>query len=254
MGEIATGDGISLDGAFDKYGVSVWAKESEIIFNDKYSYIDTMLESRVIKREIKYFRTEDETVKVTWNFDGLRQADVLMTEDWRGQENKWLVTNTVSINVEGKNKDLQIEAIVDLPNQSVRRFKTIPTITVNKEMSDAFGFIFGMQKQDIYNIDHSHSPQFSSVMEDRNPVTLLEFSSGKLIRIYCQDKGVGIQGVCDLCKIPNELEIDGRLIKNPQEWDNGNLKFRVLNFDADEALFGESLNRTHQCLIIEKMH
>ncbi len=254
LGE-STSSGISIDGSFDRYGVSVWAKESEIVFTDKYSYIDTVLESRIIQREVKYYRAENENVKVTWSLDGQKQTSVSSKEEWKSQENKWLVTNIVSLNVEEKTKDLQIEAIVELPDSKVRRFKTVPSIVVNKEVCDAFDLTFGSQKEDIHIISYVHSPQFSAV-NNHSFITLLEFAEGRLVRIYCQDQGGGIQGVCEKCKIPNSLEIYNGIIQNVQEWNNGKLSFKTLNFDADKAIFGESIDwtsRTYPCLVIEKL-
>lgn len=218
--------------------VSVWQKEYEIKFTDYYSLIDTVIAAREIVRDIRYYCDENENVSVRWSINGNVQSNTTTGRRWEGDIQKWLVINTATLNIDGIDKNLKIEAIVQFPNKSVRRAKTIPKITTIKDISDAFGFIFGMNRTDLNNIiGHDFSPQFAStglnLPTQSQPFSHFEFSNGKLIRLYLL---IGTQSnpyisiaiyLADRCKIPVQIEITGRIIQNPQEWTFGKLKFKA---------------------------
>jgi hypothetical protein len=251
----------SIDGISEVDNVSLWNKEDEIVFIDYYSLIDTIIAERNIVRDVKYYCDENENVTVKWSINGMPSANTAEGKVWKDDIQKWLVTSTVTLNVEGIDKNLRIEAIVQFPGKSVRRAKTIPKITVIKDVSDAFGFTFGTKRTDMNDvIVHDFSPQFASAnnVSSKQPFLFLEFSNGELIRLYAVADISGyyyLINAAQRCKAPEELIISAGpnpnfhfIIENPQEWTIGKLKIKAYNLDAffDPFYLGA-------CLTIEKI-
>ncbi len=143
---------LSAYGSFDKHGVMVWEEESEIAFTDKYSLIDTVMQSRIIQRDVCFLWRDGQTeATVTWKLNGVAQSPTESNKRWLEGSN-WLVTNTISLNIEKKTENVQIEAIVNFPDKAVRRFKTIPSIVAHKDVSDAWGLSFGSTINEIPDV------------------------------------------------------------------------------------------------------
>jgi hypothetical protein len=270
--ELGKSDGnISIDGGMlGLDGVFVWNKEDEIIFNDYYSQIDTIISEKIISREVKYYCLENDNVSVNWTANG-QIIDVKETKTWKGDLQKWLVIHTANLNIEGMLQNLQIEAIVQFHDKKVRRFKTIPAIKTSKNISDAFGFTFGTPRTEMNNyIGHDFSPEFSSSGMNntyQQPFHLFEFSNGKLIKLwmlvqYLQPADYDLP---NRCKIPENIQYptddrgyitDNIHILNPQEWTRGNLKIKVFNTTLGKILDMEGLHGYDDevaCLTIEKI-
>ncbi|MDR2131665.1 MAG: hypothetical protein LBP56_10980 [Odoribacteraceae bacterium] len=245
---------------FDANGVSVWERESEVIFTDHYSRIDTIAE-RILERYVQYYCSEDDTVSVKWYMNETIQTDVVTNKKWLGDIQKWIITNVVRLDLADITENLQIEAIVQLPDKTVRRFKTIPLVTVKKEVSDAFEFTFGTPRAEMGDyIDSDLSPRFSAESSFWNSSTnWFEFSGGKLIRLYFWSD---LASTAEKCKIPEPLIFAeplifyGNAIRNPQEWEIGGLKIKSYNttFHETSGVFIEysdwSIERG--CLTIER--
>jgi hypothetical protein len=261
--ELGKGDGnLSVDGGMlGLDGVFVWDKESEISFTDYYSQIDTFISERTINRGVKYYCSEDETVFVKWTTNG-RLSDSKETKTWKGDEQKWLVINAATIDINGISENLQIEVIVQFASTAARRFKTIPKITDIKSVSDAFGYTFGTPRTEI-SVSRDISPQFSYT-PDHQEIHLLEFSNGKLIRLYSLKSlsfFMGFDWAVNQCKIQESIKFDySEHILNPQEWAVGNLKMKVYNTTMREILnpedasgYNDYYDREIACLTIEKL-
>jgi hypothetical protein len=251
---------VTMDGYFGTDDVSIWYKETEIVIDDYYSQIDTVIAERKIEREIKYRCKENETVSVQWSVNGKPQPDARETRIWRGGEQRWIVTVAASLNIVGISEDLKIEAIVQFNDRKARRFKTIPKVTTNKNVSDVFGCTFGARRIDMNNIiSYDISPQFASAKTGSTPPHFLEFIDGKLARLYTI-KSLGdfleFDNALDRCKIPELLQIQNGSsfhILNPQEWVVGTLKMKVFNTSMNEILNSTSHSNSEiMCLTIEK--
>jgi hypothetical protein len=257
------GSNVTMDGISDVDNVSIWVKEFEIVITDFYSQIDTVISERKITRDIKYYCSENETTSVKWSVNGINQTDIQTSKVWIGDLQKWIVSNTANLNIERIRENLQIEAIVQFADKKVRRFKTIPKVTIDNNVSDAFGFTFGTLRTEMNNIiGFDHSPQFSFVevnfISYNQPFQLFEFSSGKLIKLYAYQslaENNDIQQLSKRCKIPEQIQFKQGTyhILNPQEWIVGNLKIKVYNTSLENIL-GHPNNNEIACLTIEKIN
>jgi hypothetical protein len=246
---------VTMDGYFGTDDVSIWGREAEIVIDDYYSQIDTIIAERKIEREIKYRCKENETVSVQWSVNGKPQTDTRETKIWRGGEQRWIVTVAANLNIVGISENLQIEAIVQFNDRKARRFKTIPKVTVKENVSDAFGYSFGAKRADMNGMIDDISPQFSrknSSPEASLPSHIFEFSDGKLIKLYFLD--ARLHDMANRCKTPETLQFQGEVhILNPQEWTVGTLKMKVFNTSMNEILNSTSHSNSEiMCLTIEK--
>lgn len=244
-------------------GVSTWQKESEITFTDEYSIIDTLIVDRVISREVIYECNEGENVHVKWSVNGIIQSSAKESRRWDGDTQKWTVTNTAILNLEGLSQDIKIEAIVAYPNRSVRRAKTIHKVIEKKNVSDIFGFTFGTHRKDMSKyITHEASPELAYASETyHNHVLYFGFSGGKLTTLYQIDSmfsPVGsdrLSDLCNRCKIPKPLTFSkSKLYKvnNPQEWTYKQLKFKVYNMKMKDFFATSTSDENIICFSIQK--
>jgi hypothetical protein len=258
--ELGKGWGLSPDGGMlGLDGVFLWDKETEISFTDYYSQIDTVISEKVIKREVKYYCSEDENVSVKWITNGYL-SDTEEAKTWKGDLQKWLIRNIAAFNVDGISENLQIEATVQFTGTSVRRFKTIPKITFHREVSDVFGYTFGTPRTEM-SVSRDISPRFSyPYYEIERKIHLFEFSNGELVRLYSFYDGLvymGFNEAVNQCKIQEPIEFENFAnILNPQEWTVGNLKMKVYNTTLEKILdteLGFPYDREIACLTIEKL-
>jgi hypothetical protein len=129
---------------------------------------------------------------------------------------------------------------------------------LGRALGEALGFVFGSKRNDIAADLTYISPQFSATdwgwrSANKNPVSLLEFESDNLVRLYCQDQGGGLHGLCAEYGIPSELQYDNSGAVIPQQWDNGKLKFRVFNADPEDKVLGGKSPASRCFLTIEKL-
>jgi hypothetical protein len=241
-------------------GVGAWFHEDELLFTDYYSQLDTIISERTTSRNVQYYCAENENVSVKWTVNGVTQSNVEEAKQWNGDLQKWLVANAVTFSVEGIHKDLQLEAIVQFPDRNVRRFKVIPTITINKDVSDAFGFTFGTPRVEMSDyVYFDLSPQISSSRLGME-VDWFVFSNGKLVRLYFWNDAYqsDFLGLSQRCKAPNPLKLfDGKIL-NQQEWTVGTLKMKAYNSSLRDE-FGADSNAgmwetETGCLTIERVN
>ena len=122
LGE-CTGGLIPFDGISDIDNVSIWFRERQIVFNDP--------SDMTIERDVRYYKEDNYNGKVKWATNGqILKTEEIETFDKASQ--KYIITNTVIIDVRGIEENLTIEAIVEFKNRKARRFKTIPVIKVNE--------------------------------------------------------------------------------------------------------------------------
>ncbi len=242
-------------------GVGTWKKENEISFTDHYSIIDTVIQERVIIRDVTYVCNENEKVHVKWAVNGVAQNNTKESRRWDGEKQKWIVTNTAQLNVKGFAQNIKIEATVIYPDRSVRRSKTIPTVKEEKNISDIFGFTFGMQRQSMGQyISHDISPKIAYAQDGyhRN-ITCFGFLGGILKTLYrIESTGYpridSFNALCKKCKIPTPLVFSNSYnIENPQEWTYKQLRFKVYNTSIKELYGISSSNEIIICLSIEKI-
>ena len=259
--ELGKYNNTTIDNISDIDSVSLWIKENEIIFTDYYSQIDTIISEKIIKREISYYCSENDSVSVKWKINGIIQNDTVSSKKWKGLIGKWLVTNTANLNIDGITENVQVEAIVQFSNKIIRRFKTIPKVTIINDISDAFGFTFGM-KRALMNFElDDKSPQFAFNYAFGEPVLfqILEFSDGKLLRIYhisdvlLYPNNEASMYLSKRCQIPESITLSNDTILNPQEWEKGNLKIKAFNTAINNIIPTVNIDSKKRfCLTIEK--
>jgi hypothetical protein len=271
LGCIPTGtDPMLQDGMCDD-GVNIWTNAgSSSVFTDYYSLIDTIITKREYMQTIKvYFNENESEPSIKWTVNGIITSKEKSQKRWIGDKQKWIIDENIYIDVNNLD-NVKIEAIVQFTDRNVRRSINIP-ITIKKEISDAFGFTFNMNRTDLNNIiKHDFSPQFASRGSDYWTFPcLFEFSNGKLIRLYGLQGMVefnDVEGLSTRCKIPNPLEfpmdqLGNRInyphILNPQEWTVGILKLKIFNISDMELLelLGSTGGSSREilCLTIEKI-
>ncbi len=233
---------VYISGTLANDFVEIWDKEYQIIADDYYSKIDTVLKSDSIARSINYAIGVNETGSVKWNIGGSGYNGI-EKKKWDGNIQKWVITNTVYFDVSKISSNLRIEAIVNLNGKSIRRLKTIPEIIVKKNTGDILGYTFGTKRVDM-QVDRD----FSSTMSQINMISmygsptyiscLLGFSNGLLSSLIFIPSAstASIDNIVNKCKIPVKLEYIGTngtryTVKNPQEWNYRDFKFKVKNMD-----------------------
>lgn len=246
---LGTIDGSSFY-AYDGLNVVNWQKEDKIDFYDAYTLLDTIFSNRIIKESISYLYNDGEDVKVNWSTNGEIIKIEEDTRQWHTDKQKWINSSTATIKVT-VDKNFKYGADIIFPTRTVKRLKTIPQINTLKDESDIFGFNFGTKKSDI-PLAQDYGPSIALAANQYAEYSyMLEFENTKLIRIYCTSFGYErLSGMAERLKIPEPLQISNDKVLNPQEWNNGILKFKA--FEVDFSAY-PGVNPSFPCISIEKL-
>ncbi|MDR2921602.1 MAG: hypothetical protein LBV72_19830 [Tannerella sp.] len=236
--------------AFDGLNVINWRKEDKIDFYDAYTLLDTIFSNRTINAQITYLYNDGDDVKVNWSTNGEIIKIEEETRQWYSDKQKWTNMSIATIKVTA-DKNFKYGADIIFPTRTVKRLKTIPQINTLKDESDIFGFNFGTNKSDI-ELTQDYAPTLALAANKYAEYSyMLEFENTKLIRIYCTSFGYDrLSGMAKRLKIPEPLQVSNDKILNPQEWDNGILKFKA--FEADFSAY-PGVNPSFPCISIEKL-
>lgn len=254
LGYVSENSGFSF--STDAFGVSLWTKEEKLEFVDTYSLIDTLFSERIIEREITYLFNEGDNVTVDWYTN--KEIIKVVNEDklWNSGIQKWSVTSKATIKVTME-QNLTYGVDIIYPNRTVKRFKTIPEINIRKEESDIWGITFGTDKSEIKNLTE-YSPTlayFKNWQVEADYDYYLGFTDGKLVRIYCtlgNENSEQLAAMAGTLKIPEPLNFNRHdEITNPQEWNNGKLKFKA--FDVDFSDYIKTGKSVMPCICVEKI-
>lgn len=236
----------------DGLNVNIWKKEDKIEFSDAYTLLDTVPSNRTIRAEIIYLYNDGDNIKVNWSTNGELIAIEDGTKWWDSDRQKWHNSSYATIKVT-VDQNFTYGADVVFPTRTVKRFKTIPQIITIKDESDIFGFNFGANKADM-QLTNEFGPTLALAANQYADYSyLVEFENGKLIRIYCRTTDIyrnRLPGMAQRLQIPEPLLLGdyGREIANPQEWDNGLLKFKAFNADLSNYP-----GNPFPCISIEKL-
>lgn len=251
LGYVSENSGFSFSS--DAFGVSLWRKEEKLEFVDTYSLIDTLFSDRTIECEITYLFNEGDNVTADWYTN--KEIIKVVNEDklWNSAIQKWSVTSKATIKVTME-QNFTYGVDIIYPNRTVKRFKTIPEINIKKDECDIWGFTFGTHKSEI-EILREYNPIFAHVRKSQeNYDYYLEFDDGKLMRIHCalgNEVPKQLAAMAKSLKIPESLVFNRRdEITNPQEWNNGKLKFKASDVDfSSYTCTGQS----KPCISVEKI-
>ena len=235
---------------FDGLDVLNWRKEEKIDFSDAYTLLDTIFSNRTIEAVITYLYNDGDDIKVNWSTNGEIIKIEEDTKQWYSDKQKWITGSKATIKVTVDN-NFKYGADIIFPTRTVKRLKTIPQINTVKNESDIFGFNFGTNKSDI-ELLQDYAPTLALAANRYADYSyMLEFENAKLIRIYCTDFSYNrLSGMAGRLRIPEPLQVNNDKIINPQEWNNGRLKFKA--FEVDFSGY-PGVNPSFPCISIEKL-